>query len=95
MTQHKVEVTATAGATASVDAKVKRGSDSWAYIYIFLGFVLSIEGTAIGMIDPVWWLYRLLGFGVLLVVTCWLFLFNGWFQNKLIGLKCLYESKAR
>jgi type III secretory pathway component EscS len=78
-----------------VDAMVIRGPDSWAYIYIFLGFVLSIEGTAIGMIDTVWWLNRLLGFGVLLVVSCWLFLFNGWFQNKLIGMKNQYESKAR
>jgi hypothetical protein len=32
---------------------VKRASDSWTYIYVVLGFALSIEGTIIQMIDVI------------------------------------------
>jgi hypothetical protein len=32
--------------------KVKRANESWTYIYVVLGFALSIEGTIIQMFDP-------------------------------------------
>jgi len=31
----------------------------------------------------------------IVALTIYLFLFNGWFQNKLIGVKGWYEGKAR
>ena len=45
-----------------VSATVKRGPESWAYIYIALGFVLSIEGTIIGMITPLVFPWNLIAY---------------------------------
>jgi hypothetical protein len=80
----------------TVSATVTRGPASWAYIYVALGFALAIEGTVIQMTTPpLVFPCNLLAYGVLGAVTFWLFVFNGWFQNKLIGLKNRYESQAR
>jgi hypothetical protein len=38
--------------TVTVDTKVKRGPESWSYIYIALGFALTIEATVVSMIEP-------------------------------------------
>jgi hypothetical protein len=87
--------TGTEDKAMSVTANVKRGPQSWAYIYVALGFVLSIEGTAIGMITPLAFPWNLVTYAVLGSITFWLFIGNGWFQNKLLGLKNQYEEKAR
>jgi len=77
----------------TTDAKVRRGAESWAYIYIVLGFALTIEGT---LIDMAWhYPWNLLTYLIVGALTLWLFLFNGWFQNKLIGIKARYEATAR
>ncbi|HUD25163.1 MAG TPA: hypothetical protein VMQ45_05735 [Burkholderiaceae bacterium] len=39
-------------AVATLDTTAKRGGESWTYFYVALGFALSIEGTFIGMIQP-------------------------------------------
>ena len=75
--------------------KVTRGSESWAYIYVALGFTLAIEGTVIQMIDCLKFPSNLIMYVAVGALTFWLFLFDGWFQNKLIGLKNKYESRAR
>ncbi|HEX3756129.1 MAG TPA: hypothetical protein VHV26_13740 [Rhizomicrobium sp.] len=75
--------------------KVKRGSESWAYIYVFLGFALSIEGIIVSMATPIRFPWKELLFVAMAAVTIRLFLFNGWFQNKLIGLKGRYEDAER
>ena len=74
-------------------ATVKRGPESWNYIYVALGFAIAIEATVIHMALHFPW-----NVGVFVLVggfTFWLFIFNGWFQNKLIGIKNKYESKSR
>jgi hypothetical protein len=38
-------------AKAKASAEVHRGPESWNYIYIFLGFALSIEGTLMGFLN--------------------------------------------
>jgi hypothetical protein len=81
--------------TDSVSMTVKRGPDSWTYIYIILGFAISIEGTAIGMITPLAFPWNLIAFALCGAFTFWLFINNGWFQNKLIGMKTRYEEKGR
>jgi hypothetical protein len=73
---------------------VKRGPVSWAYIYTTLGFALTIEAAIIGM-TPVSFPLNLAVYAGKAVVTVWLFIDNGWFQNKLIGLKIRYENKQR
>ena len=79
----------------TVDPKVVRGKESWAYIYVALAFALAIEGTIIQMITPLVFPYNILLYALTSAVTVWLFLFNGRFHNKLIALKGSYESKPR
>ena len=75
-------------------AAVKRGPASWAYIYVTLGFALTIEGTIIQMTTPpLKFPWNLVTYFALGVSTFWLFISNGWFQNKLIGLKSKYEDQ--
>ena len=82
--------------SASISMKVTRGPESWAYIYVALGFAVSIEGTAIDMATSVLpFPVNLVVFVVVGALTFWLFLSSGWFQNKLIGLKSRYEQKGR
>jgi hypothetical protein len=76
-----------------VSASVKRGPDSWNYIYVMLGFVLAIGGTVISMLP--FGACNILTYALFAAVAISLFLFNGWFQNKLIALKSAYENKAR
>lgn len=76
-------------------AKVKRGQASWSFIYITLGFALSIEGSVISMYSPLHWPSNVFTYLALATVTSWLFIGNGWFQNKLIGWKNHYEEKLR
>lgn len=79
----------------SLDATVTRGPVSWNYIYVTLGFAIAIEGTIIQMISPLIFPWNVATFVVLAALTFCLFLFNGRFQNKLIGLKNNYEAKSR
>ena len=75
------------------DATVTRGNESWTYIYIILGFTLSIEGTIIGMATRFPW--NLIVYLVMGITTFWLFICSGRFQNRLIGWKQKYEGRAR
>jgi hypothetical protein len=74
---------------------VKRGPTSWAYIYVVLGFTLTIEATIIQMITPLVFPWNLIGYAALGMATCWLFIDNAWFHDKLIRMKIRYESKDR
>ena len=78
-----------------LDTKVTRGPESWAYIYVALGFALAIEGTIVQMVTPLEFPWNLGTYATVAGLTVWLFIFNRWFQNKLIGIKCKYERKAR
>jgi hypothetical protein len=77
------------GATSSVI----RGQKSWAYIYIALGFILSIEGTIVGLVTPLSFPWNLILYLALGSITAWLFIDCGWFQNKLMAMKARYEQK--
>jgi hypothetical protein len=79
--------------TVTVDTKVKRGPESWSYIYIALGFALTIEPTVVSMIEPLKFPWNIITYLIVGGLTFWLFLNNGWFQNKLVGLKIRYEEK--
>ena len=78
-----------------VSAEVKRGPQSWAYLYIMLGFILSIEGTLVQMIEPPRFPLNIAAYILVMAITVWLFICNGWLQNKLIGMKERYESMPR
>lgn len=79
---------------ATISKTVKRGPESWSFIYITLGFVLTIEGTVVSMLGmrlP----WNLILYAVVSAFTFWLWICSGWFQNKLIGWKNDYEGRAR
>ena len=86
-------------ASLKVEAKatpsVIRGEKSWTFLYVALGFALSIEGTIIQMIDRLQFPWNLILYGVVGGITVWLLIFNGYSQNKLLAWKQNYESKAR
>ena len=84
-------------ANVTMEARVKRGPESWAFIYIVLGFALTVEGNLIGMVPNTVLPFpsNILTYLVVMAGTAWLFVGSGWFQNRLIGLKNRYESKAR
>ena len=81
--------------TDTADADVIRGRQSWDYFYVALAFALTLEGETIQMIAPLIFPWNVIAYAALGTLTFWLFLFNGWFQNKLIGLKSRYEERAR
>lgn len=81
-----------AKATAEMTATVKRGTVSWSYFYTLLGFALTIETGIASMFNLPWALVALL---LVAAVTIYLILFNGWFQNKLLGWKARYENAER
>lgn len=79
----------------TLGAQVTRGPETWAYIYVALGFALAIEGTIVQMITPLSFPWSIITYAILGTATFWLFLRSGHFQNKLIGIKNRYESMAR
>jgi hypothetical protein len=81
--------------TVTIDAAVRRGPASWAYIYTVLGFAVTIESTVISMITPLRFPWNIPVFIVLAAITVRLFIYNGWVHNKLIGLKNAYENEPR
>jgi hypothetical protein len=74
---------------------VVRGPQSWTFIYIILGFSLTIEDNFIQMIRPLEYPWNLVVFLAAMMVTVSLFIVSGRFQNWLIGMKIKYETKAR
>ena len=70
-----------------------RSPQSWAFIYMALGFTVAIELTMISLLSERPWNAILCAAAV--AFTVYLFVFNGWFQNKLLGIKQWCEGKAR
>jgi hypothetical protein len=77
------------------DPSIVRGEKSWNYFYLFLGFVITIESTLIGMMTPIVFPGNILLFFIVAAITVWLVLFYGPFQNWLISRKNWYESVPR
>ncbi|MGB8744044.1 MAG: hypothetical protein WCD52_28465 [Xanthobacteraceae bacterium] len=80
------------GTHVIVDAKVKRGPESWNYVYVTLGFVVAIGGKVISMLP--FGAFNIFVYVLFAAGAIYLFLFNGRFQNKLIGIKSAYENQA-
>ncbi|MGO9845258.1 MAG: hypothetical protein ACLPKT_01245, partial [Methylocella sp.] len=73
---------------------VNRGPETWTFIYIVLGFALSIEGTIMRML-PLPFPWNVIAYVILGLVTFRLFINYGPFQNWLVKIKTKYEGKAR
>ena len=84
--------------TASGHAVVVRGAPSWSYIYITLGFAITIGGTLITMVPPdkLPFPWNAGCFIVAIGVLTWLWVFDGLrFQDRLLRLEQWYENRAR
>lgn len=79
---------------SSLEKKIKRGSESWVFIYTVLGILLAIEIFVISIL-PMEWGIKIIAFIVILITSGWLCLFSAWFQNILIGLKIKIEKVWR
>jgi len=90
---HQATVKIESSSSVRADAKVIRGPQSWTFIYIVLTFAAAIELSMIPLLVDAPWNTILCV--AIVALTIYLFLFNGWFQNKLIGVKGWYEGKAR
>jgi hypothetical protein len=75
-----------------VDEEVIRGLESWNYLYIVLGFALTIEGTLVQMATS--WPYDFILYVALIALialTTWVFLFTP-FRGTLFRMKRKYEG---
>lgn len=79
----------------TLSASVRRGPESWTYIYVALGFTIAIEGMVISLWTPLTFPWNVVSFVAIAFITGVLFLECGWFQNKLIRIKNAYESRFR
>jgi hypothetical protein len=79
---------------SSLGKKIKRGSESWGFLYSVLGILLAIETFIIGIL-PMDWNIKIIVFIVIVAASAWLCLLSAWFQNELIGLKIKIEEKWR
>lgn len=77
-----------------VDFKIKRGEESWKYIYTILGFMLTIEGTIVSMFS-ISAICKILLFFITIAVTSFLFFESSKFQNILFSFKSKMEEKLR
>jgi uncharacterized membrane protein YfcA len=69
---------------------VKRGQESWAFLYMVVSSLLSIVGVVISLLPDHF--PKILIFICLTFLICLFVLRSGWCQNKLIGLKIKIEN---
>ena len=91
---HKLQSKVNAEAKPSLEKRIKRGGKSWNFIYILYGLILSIITFFISIL-PFNCFHKLIIFVVIVLILTWLFLFNAWFQNKIIGFKIKIEETWR
>ncbi|MCM8774518.1 MAG: hypothetical protein NC820_07290 [Candidatus Omnitrophica bacterium] len=58
------------------------------------GLILAIIIFFVSIL-PVCWYHKLIVFGIFLSILTLLFLFNAWFQNKIVELKIKLENTWR
>jgi ABC-type multidrug transport system permease subunit len=75
------------------ELSLKRGAQSWNYIYTLLAIVLGIEGLIISFIPSLVSPRNIIAFFVVATLTTWLFLRSGRFHNLLFRFKSYVEEK--
>ena len=78
----------------SLEKRIKRGKESWTFIYFVFGVLFALATFIISIIS-VNWIYKTVVFVVTFFILIYLCLCNVWFQNKLIGLKIKLEETWR
>jgi len=78
----------------TMEKRIKRGKESWAFIYCVFGILLALTLFFISIL-PIVRHYKIITSIVVISVLIYLCLFNVWFQNKLIGFKIKLEETWR
>ena len=78
-------------ATVKAVGQRKFSPENWAYIYVFFGIALTIEGTFVSLLGLEWH-HGLITYLLLALVTLYLFLGNRRFQDALVKLKARVED---
>jgi hypothetical protein len=71
---------------------VRRGAESWTYIYVVFAVALAIEVAAFETI-PIPFPYDIVALFIVVLATGYLFLASGRFQSKLLSWKASYERR--
>ena len=76
---------------------IKRGPETWTYLYIALGLAVAIESTAMAMIPTtvLGFPWNVLLYIAIVALTVWQFLENKHLHNALVGFKTRSENRAR
>lgn len=77
-----------------LEKKIKRGKESWTFIYFAFGIFVAFSTFLLSII-PVDWTYKVVAFLAASLLLIYLCLCSAWFQNKLIGLKIWLEETWR
>ena len=78
----------------SLQKRVKRGEQSWSFIWIVYAILLAVTLSIISA-TPFTWFWKILVLISSVFLLSWLCLLNGWFQNKIMGLKIKLEDTWR
>jgi len=94
MPESKLQFDVKETSKVTLEKKIKRGKESWKFIYSVFSILLALTLFFISIL-PIRWLYKITIFIIVIPILIYLFLFNAWFQNKLIGLKIKLEETWR
>ncbi|GEM_PF-4812824 len=80
--------------TVMIEKRIKRGKESWIFIYSAFGILFALTAFFISTL-PIIWYFKITVFMVATLILIYLCLCSVWFQNKLIGLKIKLEETWR
>ena len=77
-----------------MDIQIKRGGESWSFLYILFGILLTIDTFFLSIIN-IDLTSKILAFIGTFLLLVWTVLINARAQNKIIGLKIKLEEKYK
>ena len=89
---HQGSGRATSTSSAKAKPAVIRGFQSWSFIYIVMGLLITIEGTVITMIEPLKFPWNILVFSALAAFTVLVCIKSTWFHERLFRVEQSYED---
>jgi hypothetical protein len=81
--------------TDDANATTKRGSGTWRYLQVVLGFALTIEAVVVEMIKPIEWPYNVATFVIVAAFTIWIFLRSDRLHYRLLHFKDSFDDRVR
>lgn len=78
-----------------LEKKIKRGKEAWSFFYTIFAIFVAVIVFVIGILPINDWIYKILVFGIFLLILIWVCLISTWWQNKFIGLRIKLEETWR